>query len=167
MKNNEANVTVNADLNMSDVKKELDIFFNTIVKKVKTEVDSSKLVNAIKDFKIKDLVPKIDISQFKASLAEIGPNIKQMGHDMSQWSMGKMVTGLQEATNWVKGLGSAFKDIPAEAVALPEVPESTAVKIPVEMNADESAQKLEKSMGKTLGTDSVPVIAGASDTAKD
>ena len=152
MAKNESNVTVNANLNMKDVKKELDIFFNTTVKKVKTEVDSSKLVNAIKDFKIKDLVPKIDISQIKASLAEIGPNIKQMGHDMSQWSMGKMVTGLQEATNWVKGLGSAFKDIPAEAVALPEIPKSTAVKIPVEMNTEAPAQELEKSMGKIYPT---------------
>ena len=77
---NEAGVMVNAELNMKDVKKELDIFFNATVKKVKTEVDSSKLVNALKDFKIKDLVPKIDISQIKASLAEIGPNIKQLGH---------------------------------------------------------------------------------------
>ena len=151
MKNNEANVTVNADLNMSDVKKELDIFFNTTVKKVKTEVDSSKLVNAIKDFKIKDLVPKIDISQIKASLAEIGPNIKQMGHDVSQWSMGKMVTGLQEATKWVEGLGTAVKNVPADKISIPEVPKSTAVKIPVEMNTEEPAQKLEKSMGKTLG----------------
>lgn len=151
MKNNETSVSVNAELNMSDVKKELDIFFNTTVKKVKTEVDSSKLINAIKDFKIKDLVPKIDISQIKASLAEIGPNIKQMGHDVSQWSMGKMVTGLQEATNWVKGLGSAFKDMPIEELSLPEIPKPTAVKIPVEMNTEEPAQTLEKSMGKTLG----------------
>lgn len=48
---------VNAKINMKDVKKkELDIFFNTTVKKVKTEVDSSKLVNAIMDFKIKDIL---------------------------------------------------------------------------------------------------------------
>ncbi len=151
MKNNEASVSVNAELNMNDVKKELDIFFNTTVKKVKTEVDSSKLVNAIKNFKIKDLVPKIDISQIKKSLAEIGPNIKQMGHDVSQWSMGKMVTGLQEATKWVNGLGTAVKDITTDKISLPEVPKSTAVKIPVEMNTEEPAQKLESSMGKTLG----------------
>jgi len=151
MAKNEASVSVNAELNMSDVKKELDIFFNTTVKKVKTEVDSSKLVNAIKNFKIKDLVPKIDISQIKKSLSEIGPNIKQMGHDMSQWSMGKMITGLQEATKWVNGLGTAVKDVPTDKISLPKVPKSTAVKIPVEMNTEEPAQKLEKSMGKSLG----------------
>jgi len=38
MKNNEASVSVNAELNMKDVKKELDIFFNTTVKKVMADL---------------------------------------------------------------------------------------------------------------------------------
>ena len=154
----EGTVTVHATVNMSDVKKELDTFFNTTVSEVKTRIDTSELLDKLKEIKNGDFMPKMDFEKVKAALGEIGPGIKQMGTDISQWSMNHMISGLQSATAWVKGLGEEMQKLPEEPIAAANAA-AAPVTVPVTLDGAASAAKLESDVSPILGKIGIGVAA--------